>query len=55
MKTNHLTLCGEIIAARSDKHAKYTNVLWGTNTKPLCQTLVCMKQPMGLKALEKAF
>jgi hypothetical protein len=36
MRTNHLTVCEEIIAAHSDKHTKYTNALWVKNTKYLC-------------------
>jgi hypothetical protein len=48
MKTNHLAVYGEIIAACSDKHTKYTDSLWGEKYKTFVLNSVLHKETNGL-------
>jgi hypothetical protein len=48
MKTNNLTLYGEIIDAPSDKRTKYTNAIWGKKYKTFVLNSVLHKATNGL-------
>jgi hypothetical protein len=54
MNINHLSLYGEIIAARSDIHTKYTNVLWGEKYKTFVSNSVLHKATNRLKGARES-